>query len=95
MSETEIDLIIADANVKFIRGIKFMSFLASNAELDKIPFAVTAVANLIDLVEKINLESPEEKISEAGTDSAVIQTSKKKIANVVTTFIGYDFDIKI
>ena len=90
LSETEIDLIIADASVKFLRGFKFMSFLASNAELDKIPFAITAVANLIDLVEKINLESPAEKISAEIPNSAVVPAPKKKIANVVTTLIGYN-----
>ena len=95
LSDTEIDLIIADANVKFLRGVKFMSLLANDEALNKIPFAVTAVANLIDLVEKINIESPKEKISDTGTGSAVIHKSKKKLANVVTTFIGYDLNIKI
>ncbi len=95
LSETEIDLIIADADVKFIRGFKFMSFIANNAEFDKIPFAITAVANLLDLVEKLNLESPEEDISEKVPDSAVVPAPKNKMANVVTTLIGYDLDVKI
>ena len=90
LSESEIDLIIADASVKFLRGFKFMSFLANNAELDKIPFAITAVANLIDLVEKINLESPAEKISAEIPNSAVVPAPKNKMINVVTTLIGYD-----
>ena len=90
LSETEIDLIIADANVKFIRGIKFMSFLTNEEAFNKIPFAVAAAANLIDLVEKINLASPKENISETGADSVVVHTSKKKLTNVVTTLIGYN-----
>ena len=95
LSETEIDLIIADANVKFIRGFKFMSFIANNAEFDKIPFAITAVANLLDLVEKLNLKPPEEDISEKVPDSAVVPAPKNKMAKVVTTLIGYDLDVKI
>ena len=100
LSETEIDLIIADANVKLIRGIKFLSFLANEEELNKIPFAVAAPANLIDLVDKINLQA-EEKVSaksptvEEVADSAVIRKEKKKLTNVVTTLIGYDLDVKI
>ena len=99
LSESEIDLIIADANVKFIRGIKFMSFLANNPDFDKIPFAVTAVANLIDLVEKLDLpiEEPpaDKKIVEEVAESVVVHKPKKKLANVVTTLIGYDLDVKV
>ena len=92
LSETEIDLIIADANVKFIRGIKFLSFLTNAEEFKKIPFAVTATANLIDLVYKLNFESPEEKISESIATPAVIHKSKRKLADGVTTFLGYNFN---
>ena len=92
LSESEINLIIVDANVKFIRGFKFMSFLASNADFDKIPFAITAVVNLIDLVEKLNFESSaKEKMSPEIPNSAIVRTPKKKLTNAVTTFIGYNF----
>lgn len=75
-----------------------MSFLASNPAFDKIPFAVTAVANLIDLVEKIDLPIEEppanKKIVEKIAEAVVVPAPKKKLANVVTTLIGYDLDIK-
>ena len=99
LNETEINLIITDANVKLIRGIKFLSFLASDEELSKIPFAVAAVANLIDLVEKINLQdagkiSDKSPIIEEVAKSAVILKDKNKFANAVTTLIGYDLNAK-
>ena len=80
LSESEIDLIIGCADMKFIRGFKFMSFLASNPAVDEIPFAVTTPDKLAELVEKINSQA----------DSKSTHEPKKKLASVVTTFIGYD-----
>ena len=126
LDETKINLIIADANIKFVRGLKFLSFIASDETLKKIPFAVTTPDNLLELIEKLNpqeeisppVEEPEiieptveEKIwikpsveeqvkaeppiVEEVAKSPVVRTEKKKLANVVTTLIGYDLDIKI
>lgn len=98
LNETKIELIIGYAEMKFIRGLKFMSFLSANKDFDEIPLAVTTPDKLLELVEKLDLPL-EEKISEPVVDevaeSEVVHGSKKKFGNVVTTLIGYDLEVKV
>ena len=107
LRETDFNLIIACANMKFIDGFKILSFISSDERFSAIPFALTTSDKLLEVVEKINqpeveeisettaptIENPpaEEKVE----DSPVIHTEKKKIANVVTNFIGYELDLHI
>ena len=99
LRETEPNLIIADAEMKFVNGFKFLALPA----VEKIPFALTNSEKILELLEKLKPEVPEEpKISESPeikpleppkiktvAKSVVVREEKKKIANVVTNLIGY------
>ena len=105
----KVNLIIACADMKFADGVKILSLIAGEENFASVPFALTTPDKLLELVEKINPPEVKEpiKISEPPpeieelpiveevADSPVIHKDKKKIANVVTTLIGYDLDVRI
>lgn len=86
----KITLIIADAQMKFIDGLKILEFVAANKNLDKVPFALTTSEKLSEFLEK--LKPPEVKKVE---DSVLINAEKNKLAKVVTSLIGYELDVHI
>ena len=82
--------------------------MAADEKFSEIPFALTTSGKLLELIEKINSpqteEIPrevEEKISEEppkveqATESVITRKEKKKVANVVTSLIGYELDVHI
>ena len=107
LRESEINLIIACADMKFIDGFKFLALVASDKKFNKIPFAITTPDKIVELVDKLNAPEVEEKsavdepeiskppIGEEVAESVVVHEDKKKIANVVTNLIGYQLNIKI
>lgn len=130
LRESDINLIIACADMKFVDGFKFLSLIASEEKFNCIPFTITTPEKIAELIEKINTPaveekpkvakssevvkppevakppkdskptSPEPKVSktpivEEVADSVVARSDKKKIANVVTNFIGYQLNVKV
>ena len=109
LRESDVTLIIACADMKFIAGFKFLALVANDESLSKIPFAVTTPEKIFELVEKMNAPSAveekpiveeepavaEEPIVEEVAKSPVVHEEKKKIADVVTTLIGYKLNVKI
>ncbi len=100
LREAEISLIIADSDMKFINGYKFLAMPAA----EKLPFAISSPEKILELVEKIlqpekkvepeEISQPEEKIIEPEKisppeEKIIVREEKKKIANVVTSLIGY------
>ncbi len=90
LSETKISLVIASAEMKFISGFKILNFMASDEKFSDVPFVLTNAENIVEMVDKIKNPQPAET-----PDSAVIHSGKNKIANVVTTLIGYELDVKV
>ncbi|MBQ3727404.1 MAG: response regulator [Selenomonadaceae bacterium] len=110
LREAEINLIIACADMKFIDGFKFLALAAGDENFNHIPFAVTTPEKILELVEKMNAPAVEEEpleiseppaveepppIVEEVAEAVVVHEEKKKLAKVVTTFIGYKLDTKI
>ena len=102
LREAEINLIIACADMKFIDGFKFLALAASDESFNHIPFAVTTPEKILELVEKMNAPAVEEEPLEISEPPAVeeeppvvVHEEKKKLAKVVTNFIGYELDTKI
>lgn len=130
LHESDINLIIACADMKFVDGFKFLSLIASEEKFNCIPFTITTPEKIAELIEKINTPAVEEKtkvakppevvkapevakppkdskstsaepkvskppIVEEVADSVVARSDKKKIANVVTNFIGYQLNVKV
>ena len=102
--EQEIKLIIANADMKFIDGFKFLALVAANEKLGAIPFALTTSDKLLEVVDKMNappIDEPKEKLPPKPPspkkipDTVVSQPEKKKIANVVTNLIGYELDVHV
>lgn len=110
LREHGIKLAIACADMKFIDGFKLLNFMANNEEFGKIPFAVSTPENLRALIDKFNTpvepaevvevktEEPAEVIEKkTKLETKIVETSaaKKKLANVVTNFIGYELDKRV
>ena len=51
--EQEITLIIAQADMKFIDGVKFLSLITSTERLSSIPFAITMPDKLLEVLGKV------------------------------------------
>ena len=102
LRESEIKLIIACADMKFIDGLKFLARLAEDERFDKIPFAVTTADKIIELIAKINQPEVEEEsaveepeVVEEVAKSVVTHAEKKKLAKIVPSFIGYELDVNV
>ena len=102
LRESEIKLIIACADMKFIDGLKFLACLAEDERFDKIPLAVTTADKIVELINKINLPEVEEKsaveepeVVEEVAKLVVTHAEKKKLAKVVPSFIGYELDVNV
>lgn len=54
LGDTEVNLIIACADMKFIDGFKILAFLAADKKFKAIPFAVTSSDKLLELIDKLN-----------------------------------------
>lgn len=100
LSAEGIDLIIALADMKFIDGVKILSLVAAEEKFKSIPFAITTPEKILELLEKINAPEVDEPpaieeppIIEEVAEAVVVHEEKKKIANVVTNFIGYQLKI--
>lgn len=98
LNENKITLIIADAAMTFIDGVKMLAFVASEKKLAEVPFAVTTSDKIIELIDKIKAPPAEEKtdspIAEKIAESIVIHTDKNKLNRVVTSLIGYELDVR-
>ena len=88
---SEITLIIAGANMNFLDGFKLLKFIAADKKFADVPFAVTTAEKLRETLDKLADNDPVEDIDD--TDAAV--EDKSRLANVVTTAIGYKLDVKI
>ena len=110
LREHGIKLAIACADMKFIDGFKLLIFMANNEEFGKIPFAVSTPENLRALIDKFNTPAEPAEVVEVKTEepaeviekktkseTKIVETSaaKKKLANVVTNFIGYELDKRV
>ncbi len=60
LREQEIRLIIAQADMKFIDGVKFLSLITSTEKLGAIPFAITTPDKILEVIDKINAPAVEE-----------------------------------
>ena len=84
LRERNIKLIIANAEMKFIDGYKILAMIAANEKFSAIPFTLTTDKKLFAQLSKINQPPAEESP----------QFSKKKIASVVTSAIGYKLNLR-
>ena len=84
LRERNIKLIIANAEMKFIDGYKILAMIAANEKFSAIPFTLTTDKKLFAQLSKINQPPAEESP----------QLSKKKIASVVTSAIGYKLNLR-
>lgn len=80
LREQKINLILSCANMKFINGFKLLKLLAADEKFNEIPFALTTPDKISELLKNLNQSKFTEEI---------IHNDKKKIANVVTSLIGY------
>lgn len=101
ITNAEIVLVVALADMNFLDGFRVLKFLAYNEQFANLPFVVTAQDKLAEMLEKIpdaedtppkaDEKPPVEKV----TESAVTHTEKKQMAKVVTNFIGYELDLHV
>lgn len=91
LRERDIKLVLASAEMKFITGFEILALLAAEEKFGAIPFALTSDKKLLELIAKIKPAPVEE------TPPLPLAThhEKKKIANVVTSAIGYELDVRI
>ncbi|MBO4401717.1 MAG: response regulator [Selenomonadaceae bacterium] len=87
LSERNIRLIIANAEMKFVSGYEFLAMIAANEKFCAIPFTLTTDKKLFAHLSKIRQPPPVEEEPP--------HASKKKLANVVTSAIGYELDVRI
>lgn len=88
---SEVTLIIAGADMNFLDGFKLLKFIADDKKFADVPFAVTTADKLRETLDKLADNEPVEEID----DTAVAVEDKSRLANVVTTAIGYKLDVKI
>ena len=109
----EVSLIISYADMKFIDGVKFLAFVASEKKFEHVPFVLTTADKLVELFNAFNslendttsdtdntsdnvaLETTEPIILSKVQDSTIIHDEKKRLAKVVTNFIGYELDLHV
>ena len=103
LSDNKISLVIVGAEMKFIDGFEILNFMARDEKFGAIPFVTSDSTSLRGLLDKIKTA---EKIEEAPVKTAQASKKvevehvaeehddKKKVANVVTTFIGYKLDVR-
>lgn len=84
LNADEVNLIIACADMKFIDGIKILNVIADEEKFKSVPLALTTPEKLREL-------SSVDEVAQ----SAVVHEEKKKLAKVVTSFIGYELDLKV
>jgi CheY-like chemotaxis protein len=94
LSENNISLVIASAEMSFIEGFRLLNFMANDEKFDNVPFVLSTPENILETINKIKNPQPK-KTAEVENDSAIVHSEKKKIANVVTNVIGYKLDKKI
>ena len=87
LSERNIRLIIANAEMKFVDGYEILALVAANEKFSAIPFTLTTDKKLFAQLSKISQPPPVEEESP--------HASRKKIASVVTSAIGYELDVRI
>lgn len=99
----EVSLIISYADMKFADGVKFLSFVASEKKFEHVPFVLTTADKLIELLNALNSlenDTAPKEITEPVVlteikESTVIHDEKKRLAKVVTNFIGYELDVHV
>lgn len=89
-----ITIVVIGATVNFVDGLKILNFMANDSKFDNVPLIVSTPEKMIENINKIKNPQPE-KTAEVENDSAIVNSEKKKIANVVTNVIGYKLDRKI
>lgn len=85
LRDRNIKLIIANAEMKFVDGYEILTLLAAEEKFSAIPFTLTTDKKLFAQLAKIN-QPPAEESPHA---------SKKKLASVVTSAIGYKLNVRI
>lgn len=97
LREQEITLIIAQADMKFIDGVNFLSLITSTEKLSSILFAITTPDKILEVIDKINAPAAEEVVEEPPKveNKIISHEEKKKLSKVVTNLIGYELDVHI
>ncbi len=102
LRDNDINLVIVGAAMKFIGGFEILNFMARDEKFGAIPLVIGDSSNLRGLLDKIKIAatieetSPVESqnISPREVENVVDDhADKKKLANVVTTTIGYKLDV--
>ena len=89
LREREPTLIIACADMKFINGFKILEFVGSDEKFSAIPFALTTVDKLLEVIDKINAPQVEEttsaveKITEPSAPTIENPTVEEKISETL------------
>lgn len=89
LREREPNLIIACADMKFIDGFKILEFVGSDEKFSAIPFALTTVDKLLEVIDKINAPQVEEttsaveKITEPSAPTIENPTVEEKISETL------------
>ena len=110
LRDNNISLVIVGAAMKFIDGFEILNFMARDEKFGAIPFVVSDSSNLRGLLDKIKTAATVEETSpvesaQSSEKKEVVpprevdnvvddRDDKKKLANVVTTFIGYKLDVR-
>lgn len=91
LRDNDVTLIIIGADMKFLDGFKLLKFVADDKKFADVPFTVTTADKLHDMLDKLANDEPVEDIE----DTAAVREDKGRLANVVTTVIGYKLDMKV
>ena len=90
LSREEISLVVTNGDIKFATGLKLLSFISQDEELNEIPFAMTTPEKLSDVLKKFLPREDDKSPSTPEVEPTII--ADKKIANVVTNIIGYELN---
>ena len=110
LRDNDISLVIVGAAMKFVDGFAILNFMARDENFGAIPFVTSDATSLRGLLDKIKIaatvdEAPIVKPAQSSEKKEVVpppevenvideHDDKKKLANVVTTFIGYKLDVR-
>ena len=83
LSERNITLVVACADMKFANGFRVLNFMTAKEKFNAVPFAVMNADNIRDTLAKLN---PTEAASSPQKSSTAIK-DKKKLTDAVTVVI--------
>lgn len=93
LRKNQVTLMIADAEMKFVDGLKLLEFISTEEKLKNVPLALTTSKKITEMLEKLKAPADEEKIVEKISEHVITHKDKNGLAKVVTSLIGYELDV--